>query len=177
MASPTRWTWVWVSPTSWCAAVQGVAKSRTWLSNWTDWFTMLLPGPLEKKMATHLSILAWRIPWTEEPGGIQSKKSQSDTTERLSPRGRAHTHTHTHTHTHKRGIQACWSLPCSTSKLTVNRFSVQMFPLLCRVWVLGTKLGGETTWTAMNEKQRSKTKKKKNEKPPGVAGKVVCYVI
>ena len=28
--------------------------------------------PLEKKMATHSSILAWRIPWTEEPGGLQS---------------------------------------------------------------------------------------------------------
>ena len=28
--------------------------------------------PLEKEMATHFSILAWRIPWTEEPGGLQS---------------------------------------------------------------------------------------------------------
>ena len=28
--------------------------------------------PMEKKMATHSSILAWRIPWTEEPGGLQS---------------------------------------------------------------------------------------------------------
>ena len=28
--------------------------------------------PLEKGMATHYSILAWRIPWTEEPGGLQS---------------------------------------------------------------------------------------------------------
>ena len=28
-------------------------------------------GPLEKEMATHCSILAWRIPWTEEPGGLQ----------------------------------------------------------------------------------------------------------
>ena len=28
--------------------------------------------PLEKEMATHLSILAWKIPWTEEPGGLQS---------------------------------------------------------------------------------------------------------
>ena len=36
---------------------------------------------LEKKMATHFSILAWRIPWTEEPRGIQSMGSQeSDTT-------------------------------------------------------------------------------------------------
>ena len=40
--------------------------------------------PLEKEMATHSSILAWRIPWTEEPGGLQSLGSlESDTTERL----------------------------------------------------------------------------------------------
>ena len=32
--------------------------------------------PLEKEMATHSSILAWRIPWTEEPGGLQSTGSQ-----------------------------------------------------------------------------------------------------
>ena len=40
--------------------------------------------PLEKEMATHSSILAWRIPWTEEPGGLQSTgRQESDTTERL----------------------------------------------------------------------------------------------
>ena len=39
---------------------------------------------LEKEMATHSSILAWRIPWTEEPGGLQSTgRKKSDTTERL----------------------------------------------------------------------------------------------
>ena len=32
--------------------------------------------PLEKEMATHSSILAWRIPWTENPGGLQSMGSQ-----------------------------------------------------------------------------------------------------
>ena len=32
--------------------------------------------PLEEEMATHSSILAWRIPWTEEPGGMQSMESQ-----------------------------------------------------------------------------------------------------
>ena len=32
--------------------------------------------PLEKEMATHSSILAWRIPWTEEPGGLKSMGSQ-----------------------------------------------------------------------------------------------------
>ena len=39
----------------------------------------LIPGsgdPLEKGMGTHSSILAWRIPWTEEPGGLQSMGSQ-----------------------------------------------------------------------------------------------------
>ena len=39
-----------------------------------------IPGsgrPPVKKMATHSSILAWRIPWTEEPGGLQPNKSQS----------------------------------------------------------------------------------------------------
>ena len=37
------------------------------------------PEPLEKEMATHSSILAWRIPWTEEPGRLQSMGSQSQT--------------------------------------------------------------------------------------------------
>ena len=36
-------------------------------------------GPLEKGKATHSSILAWRIPWTEEPGRLQSMGSQSQT--------------------------------------------------------------------------------------------------
>ena len=37
--------------------------------------------PLEKEMATHYSILAWRIPWTEEPGGFQSwGHKESETT-------------------------------------------------------------------------------------------------
>ena len=39
--------------------------------------------PLEAEMATHSSILAWRIPWIEKPGGLQSTGSQSDATERL----------------------------------------------------------------------------------------------
>ena len=39
-------------------------------------------GPLEKEVATHSSILAWRIPWTEEPGRLQSMGTQeSDMTE------------------------------------------------------------------------------------------------
>ena len=98
---------------AWCAATHGVAKSRTWLSNWTElkyqWYPEVnvswrmcgergFPGstsgeepacqrrrlkrhrfdpwvgeePLEKGMATLSNILAWRIPWTEEPGRLQS---------------------------------------------------------------------------------------------------------
>ena len=41
---------------AWRAAIHGVANSRT----------------VEKEMATHSNVLAWRIPWTEEPGGLQS---------------------------------------------------------------------------------------------------------
>ena len=44
--------------------------------------SLCLKDPLEKGMATHSSILAWRIPWTEEPGGLQSMgHKESDTTE------------------------------------------------------------------------------------------------
>ena len=52
--------------------------------------------PLEKGIATHSCILAWKIPWTEEPGGPQPMGLQ-----RVGHDGvTKHTHTHTHTHTH-----------------------------------------------------------------------------
>ena len=87
---------------AWWAAVHGVAKSWTRLSDFT--FTFHFQG-LEKEMATHFSVLAWRIPGTAEPGGLTSMRVQrvghdwsnlaaaaaaavinteSDTTERLS---------------------------------------------------------------------------------------------
>ena len=56
---------------SWLAAVHGVAKSQTRLSDFT--FTFL--HALEKEMATHSSVLAWRIPGTGEPGGRPSMGS------------------------------------------------------------------------------------------------------
>ena len=43
-------------------------ETQVQLLGWED--------PLEKEMATHSSILAWRIPWTKEPGGIQPMVSQ-----------------------------------------------------------------------------------------------------
>ena len=52
---------------------------------WETWVQFLdWEDALEEGMATHSSILAWRIPWTEEPGRLQSMESEeSDTTERL----------------------------------------------------------------------------------------------
>ena len=55
---------------AWWAAVCGVAKSRTRLSDFTFTF-----HTLEKEMATHSSVLAWRIPGTGEPGGLRSMGS------------------------------------------------------------------------------------------------------
>ena len=52
---------------AWLAAVHGVAKSQTRLSD----FTFHFPA-LKKEMATHSSVLAWRIPGTGEPGGLPS---------------------------------------------------------------------------------------------------------
>ena len=66
---------------AWQAAVHGVAKSRTQLSDFP--FTFHFPA-LEKEMATHSRVVAWRIPWTEEPSWLQSMGSiELDTTERL----------------------------------------------------------------------------------------------
>ena len=52
---------------AWRAAIRGVAKSRTRLRDFTFTFHFRI---LEKEMATHSSILAWRIPGTEEPVGL-----------------------------------------------------------------------------------------------------------
>ena len=58
---------------AWWAAVHGVARSRTRLSDFTFIFHF---HALEKEMATHSSVLAWRIPGTEEPGRKPSMGSQ-----------------------------------------------------------------------------------------------------
>ena len=64
---------------AWWAAVHGVAKSWTRLSDFTFTFHF---HALEKEMATHSSVLAWRIPGTGEPGGLHLWGcTESDTTE------------------------------------------------------------------------------------------------
>ena len=75
---------------TWRAAVHGVAKSQRRLGDWTEllaqWVKNLpamqetqemsvqslsLEDPLEEEMAIHTSILTWKTPWTEDPGGLQ----------------------------------------------------------------------------------------------------------
>ena len=57
---------------NWKAAVHGVAEGQTRLSDFTFTFHF---HALEKEMATHSSVLAWRIPGTGEPGGLASMES------------------------------------------------------------------------------------------------------
>ena len=59
---------------AWLAAVHGVAKSRTRLSDFTFTFHF---HALEKEMATHSNVLAWRIPGMGEPGGLLSLGSHT----------------------------------------------------------------------------------------------------
>ena len=57
---------------AWWAEVRGVARSRARLSDFTFTFHF---HALEKAMATHSSVLAWKIPWAEEPGRLRSTGS------------------------------------------------------------------------------------------------------
>ena len=68
-SSTLGWKIPWMYGGACWAAVHGVAKRRTRLSDFT--FTFPFPA-LEKEMATHSSVLAWRIPGTGEPGGLPS---------------------------------------------------------------------------------------------------------
>ena len=57
--------------------VQTVKHLPTMLETWVR--SLVWEDPLKKEMATHSSILAWKIPWTEKPGSLQSMGSQSRT--------------------------------------------------------------------------------------------------
>ena len=87
---------------AWWAAVHGVAKSQTGLSNFTFTFHF---HALEKEMATHSSVLAWKIPGMAEPGGLQSMGS------------------------HRVGHD--WSDLAAAARITTNDNAVQS---LARVW-------------------------------------------
>ena len=62
---------------AWWADVYGVTQSRTRLNRLSSSSSRIKTGPVivEKAMATHSSTLAWKIPWTEEPGGLLSMGS------------------------------------------------------------------------------------------------------
>ena len=62
---------------AWRAVIHGGAKSSTRLSDWLIWSDLIdvLAMPQKKAMTPHSSTLAWKIPWTEEPGRLQSMGS------------------------------------------------------------------------------------------------------
>ena len=70
------------SPNHWVSLVDQTGKNSP--AMWETWVRSLgWKDPLEEGMATHSSVLAWRIPWTEEPGGCSPwGPRESDTTER-----------------------------------------------------------------------------------------------
>ena len=80
-------------------------------------------------MATHSSILAWRIPWTKEPGGLQSMGSQ-----RVGPDWATHTHTHTHTHVSLPLVFQIHASFCKWCLCSIRYF----FHKLSALWLFGT---------------------------------------
>ena len=90
-----------VTGKKWILAVDGVPQVSLVVKNLPanpgDPWSLSQEDPLEEGTATHSSFLAWRIPWTEEPGRLQSMGLQRV---RYDWSNLACTHTHTHTHTH-----------------------------------------------------------------------------
>ena len=75
--------------------------------------------PLEEEMATHSTIIAWKIPWTEEPGGLQSMGSQSRTQVSTA-------HTRTHACAHARMHACLFRLQCVDSKEAVGYMALKV---------------------------------------------------
>ena len=67
---------------AWKAAIHGVPEGQTRLSDFTFTFHF---HALEKDMATHSSVLAWRIPGTGEPGGLPSESDTTEATKQQQP--------------------------------------------------------------------------------------------
>ena len=83
-------------------------RHKRWIQSW-GW-----EDPLEEEMATHSSILVWRIPWTEKPGRLQSMRLQRVKCDWA--------HTHTHTHTHKSKTNSSQNSGNSLHSISVCRF-------------------------------------------------------
>ena len=87
---------------------------------WKTWVRSLgQEDPLEKEMATHSSILVWRIPYTEEPGELQSMgPKELHTTEQL---------THTHTHTFSIKFYKCYQLTQGYARCLYHQFNLRVY--------------------------------------------------
>ena len=113
---------------AWWAAVHGVAKSRTWLRDFT--FTFLFHA-LEKETATHSSILAWRIPGTGEPWAAVCRVAQSWT--RLKWLSIGLQHTWSLSITNSRKLISCplswWCHPTISSSVVPFSSCFQSFPV------------------------------------------------
>ena len=110
---------------AWWAAVHGIAEGQTRLSNFTFTFHF---HALEKERATHSSVLAWRIPGTEEPGGLPSMGS----------------HRVGHNWSDLAADSVCFhcfSLPLESSKV----FLTLSIPLLPLSWILSEQPSSFTT--------------------------------
>ena len=107
----------------------------------------LIPGeedPLEGGIETHSSILAWRISWTEEPGGLQSTVMKSWT----QWSDREHTHTNTHSMWENLQTIVIWSFSTNTwsSQVLTNMLSFTGFYKLCWTYKLLQHLSRITYW-------------------------------
>ena len=105
--------------------------------------------PLEESRATHSSILAWKIPWTEESGELQSMGLQrvehdwAHTHTHTHTYTHTHKHTHTHTHTHRMSRSATyWYLKSHHWKLLFI-FTPKPSPSCCRLSIYGAT---SSTW-------------------------------
>ena len=130
------------STTYWVSLVAQMVKNL--LAVQETWFwTLGWEDPLEKGVTTYSSILAWRIPWTEEPGGLQSMGLQGV---RQDWATNTHTHTHTHTATYwlrNLGyvISSPWAPVSSLLKdkiLTISYICYVIVQLLSCVWLFVT---------------------------------------
>ena len=81
---------------------------------------------LEKEMATYSSILAWEIPRTEKPGGLQCMELQRVRHDLATKQQYISTHTHTHTHTHTVLSHFCCVRPFATPWTVVHQAPVSM---------------------------------------------------
>ena len=111
--------------------------------------SLVWKDPLEEKTATHSSILAWKIPWTEEPGRLHSVRSESDMTKPLSTHNRAYgerlavnLHSYLHLHSCLTMGWGKWHMGRNTSDVSLLNVVLQ-FPQGCCLGfcaVLGTVL-------------------------------------